>query len=355
MLERLTPISGITLDADLPHLGIHSLLTARFFAQIHSKFGKKLPLATMVQARTLQKLAAIIRDDHWSPPWSSLIALKKSGSRPPFFIVHAIGGNIVGYDDLAQGLPANQPVYGLQARGLDGESPAATSVEEMAAHYIRGLQTVQPVGPYFLGGWSAGGRVAFEMACQLSESDNEVPLLAIFDTTMAPISMAKRTNYITLLKNIRRSVSWNWRQLGNVGFSRFVGKKRANLRRRTRVILFELLENVKRGLHFGRPAHLRVEEAFTRAIENYRPRIFKGDAVVFRTPDARYYGSDPYLGWRGAVAGELSFRDVPGNHDDIFRAPNLETVVRELTHALDNAHSKLCRSGALQAPLTRDD
>ena len=80
----------------------------------------------------------------------------------------------------------NQPFYGLQPIGLDGKSSPLTRIEDMATHYIEALQRVQPKGPYFLGGWSFGGWVAFEMAQQLQKSGEEVALVAVLDT-LAPI------------------------------------------------------------------------------------------------------------------------------------------------------------------------
>jgi thioesterase domain-containing protein len=90
------------------------------------------------------------------------------------------------YYELAYLWGFDQPFYGLQPLGLDGEQSPFTRIEEMAAHYIEALRQVQPSGPYFLGGWSFGGLVAFEMAQQLLRAGHQVALLAIFDT-LAPI------------------------------------------------------------------------------------------------------------------------------------------------------------------------
>src|SRR5208337_925652 len=104
------------------------------------------------------------------------------GNKRPLFLVHPAGGHVFPYVHLAQFLGHDQPCYGLQARGLeDGQDPH-TRIEDMAAWYIQALQTVQPTGPYLLGGWSMGGVVAFEMAQQLHAQGQRAALLALLDT-----------------------------------------------------------------------------------------------------------------------------------------------------------------------------
>src|SRR5262249_23036704 len=104
------------------------------------------------------------------------------GASPPLFCVHPIGGEVLCYRDLARALGAQRPVYALQAPGVDGRSAPLQSVEEMAAHYLTAMRTVQAHGPYFVGGWSVGGLVAFEMARQLEIEGEEVGLLALIDS-----------------------------------------------------------------------------------------------------------------------------------------------------------------------------
>src|SRR5207245_7945702 len=87
--------------------------------------------------------------------------------RLPFFCMHAESGQVLIYREFAQLLGADQPVYALQAQGLDGTHPPHTTIEAMAAHYLDEIRTVQPEGPYFLGGFCLGAVISFEMAQQL--------------------------------------------------------------------------------------------------------------------------------------------------------------------------------------------
>ena len=319
-------------EDDFFKMGGNSLLAARFFAQLDKKFGKKLPLATMLQANTVRRLAAVIADDNWLPPWSSCVPLKTSGSYAPFFIVHALGGNVIGYKDLATSLSPEQPVYALQAQGLDGKSSVAHSVEEMAAHYVRAMQTIQPEGPYYLGGWSAGGRVAFEMARQLSNAGHSVAIVVIFDAT---IDHPRRE--LPPAQRMFQLIRWNLYNLGQIGFRTFTRKKVWNLRKHARIAVYDLHQRLGRKEREERKKTLSVQDAFMRAIRDYRPSIYSGDVFVFRTRDARFFSpGDNRLGWQNVVTGRLTFCDVPGNHDTIFQPPNLSVVAKELDLVLAN-------------------
>jgi len=174
-------VAHIGIHENFFDLGGHSLLAVRLFAQVEKRFGRRWPLATLFRAPTIARFAATIEKE-WSPKWSSLVAIKPNGSKPPFFCVHGLGGNVLEFYDLARRLGINQPFYGLQSQGLDGKQTLHTSLKEMAAHYIREMREVQPCGPYFIGGRSLGGIIAFETACQLRAQGQEVGLLALLDS-----------------------------------------------------------------------------------------------------------------------------------------------------------------------------
>ena len=174
------PRVGIT--DDFFELGGHSLLALRMMRRLEQAFGKNLPPSILFQASTVEKLAAVLSDDAGAESWRSLVAIQPTGSKPPFFCVHGLGGHVLRFGALAQHLGQDRPFYGLQAYGLDGQHPCHTRVEDMAAHYISEIRSLQPQGPYFIGGYSFGGAVAFEMARQLRERGEDVAFLALLDT-----------------------------------------------------------------------------------------------------------------------------------------------------------------------------
>ena len=177
--------SAIALTDNFFELGGHSLLALQLFAAIEKEItnGSKLPLALLLKAPTVAQLADALRHEGWSDAWSPLVVIKNGApEKQPLFLVHAAGGNVLVYQDLARRLEIDQPVYGLQSQGLDGVHPLQSSVEEMAALYVREIQSVQPQGPYLLGGYCMGGTIALEMAQQLKAQGQEVALLALFET-----------------------------------------------------------------------------------------------------------------------------------------------------------------------------
>src|SRR5205814_1839389 len=114
-----------------------SLLAVRLMHRIEQAFGKNLPIATLFEAPTIERLSMIVRQEGWSPQWSSLVPIQTGGSRPPFFCVHGVGANVIRFQDLPRYLASDQPFYGLQAQGLNAEYPCHTRAEDMAAHYIK--------------------------------------------------------------------------------------------------------------------------------------------------------------------------------------------------------------------------
>src|SRR5262249_54844995 len=144
-----------------------SLLAVSLKAIIRNELGQDLPLSALFQGGTVERLAAILRREASSRSWSCLVELRASGSQPPLFFVHPGGGNVLCYLELNRLLGPDQPFYGFQTPGFYGERPLFTRFEDLAAHYIEAMKAVQPEGPYFLGGWSLGGVLAYEIAQQL--------------------------------------------------------------------------------------------------------------------------------------------------------------------------------------------
>src|SRR5262249_29017892 len=184
--SELLGVDAVRLQDAFFDLGGHSLVAVRLFARIRKAWGVDLPLATLFRAPTLEALAATVRERlgvtldlpsasaataapasvaATAPKngWSPLVLIRKGGARRPFFCIHGAGGNLLNFRDFAQLLSPDQPVYGLEARGVDGQLPPVETIEEMAALYLEGIRTAQPRGPYVVGGYSGGGVIALEI------------------------------------------------------------------------------------------------------------------------------------------------------------------------------------------------
>jgi len=293
-------------------VGGHSLLAAKLMHRIGLAVGRPLPLALLLEAPTVEQLAAALHQEGWSRHWSSLVAIQPEGTKPPFFCVHGVGGNVVGFRDLGRHMAPTHPFYGVQARGLDGRQPHLTTIEEMATHYLSEIRSVQPHGPYFLGGFSFGGLVAYEMAQQLHACGEEVGLLAFFDTypgNLKPLASSLlaslRTPSLQLLTQAGRSV-----------------------RRRVRVFW--------RMLTIPRP----LREAFrsnSRAATNCKLQAYAGQATLFRASEKSIRSDDPYAGWHQLLQGGLKIQDIPGSHNGILVEPEVAVLAENLKSTIDNA------------------
>jgi amino acid adenylation domain-containing protein len=180
--ERVLDRGGIGTDEDFFELGGHSLLAVEVVDAIDDELGCNLPLATIFEAPTVERLAATIRERDWNRSRRSLVAVKRSGQRPPLFCVCAGDGNATGFAALARRLPPDQPLYALQPKGLTGNAPLHLSIERAAAHYARQIRAQQRRGPYLLAGRCLGAFVAYEMAGQLEATGEQPALLAVLDS-----------------------------------------------------------------------------------------------------------------------------------------------------------------------------
>jgi non-ribosomal peptide synthetase component F/thioesterase domain-containing protein/acyl carrier protein len=321
-------VAHIGMHENFFDLGGHSLLAVRLFAQVEKRFGHRWPLATLFQAPTIAQFAATIEKE-WSPKWSSLVAIKPNGSKPPFFCVHGLGGNVLEFSDLARRLDDDQPFYGLQSQGLDGKQPLLTSVEDMAAHYLKEMRELQPSGPYFIGGRSLGGTIAFEMARQLRAEGHEIGLLALLDTYPAqPARLGQRlVGHATNLRGLSLS--------GKFGYvaqkARFVPRK---IKGRVWRTIYDSLQKFGRTL--PRVLH-SVTEFNSLAAHRYVPRAYDGQVTLFWACDDLRASNDLVEGWRALATGGIEVQKIPGNHLDIIKEPHVAELANKLNECLQRA------------------
>jgi thioesterase domain-containing protein/acyl carrier protein len=177
--QQVFGIEKIGIHDNFFDLGGHSLKAAQLFYLIEQVYGRHLPLSTLFQAPTIAGLTSVLTQEQGTSPWQSLVAMQLSSSATPVFLVSAAGGGVLWFAQLARLLGQAHPVYGLQARGYDGKTEPYDSVPEMARHYIAEIRSRVPNGPYIIIGVCTGGLVAYEMAQQLAEQNETVPLVIL--------------------------------------------------------------------------------------------------------------------------------------------------------------------------------
>jgi thioesterase domain-containing protein/acyl carrier protein len=229
--QRVLRISPVGIHDNFFELGGDSLAAVRILSDVEAITGCSDPLVALIEAPTIAELAKLVRDARFGRFDKCLVPIKSSGARPPFFCVHGVGGNVLELIDLARHVHADQPFYGIQAVGLAGRAPEHKStVEEMARHYIREVRELQPEGPYFLGGSSFGGLVAYEMARQLAAVGQPVALVALFDTSAPGCPLRDTSAWRHRMDSLLYRVTLHWKNAQLLG----PGERMDYIRQKTR-------------------------------------------------------------------------------------------------------------------------
>ncbi|HXM80023.1 MAG TPA: thioesterase domain-containing protein, partial [Thermoanaerobaculia bacterium] len=347
--ERIFGVRPIGVTDDFFDLGGHSLLAARLFEEVQKAFGSRLLASSLLQAPTIEKLAARLSGgEEAAARWTSLVPITPGSRRPPLFCLHAGAGTILFYYDLARELGPDQPVYGLQAQGLYGRHPPHRRVDEMAAHYLREIRGIQPNGPYHLAGFCFGAILAFEMAQQLRRQGQEVALLASFDggrpryeTSRAGLDATLLVPDQSALRSIARRVSGHWRNFRRRGPAYLVERVRERAIGPARTLEYSI---GRRLADRGRPLPALLRQRFFlrnnwHAEDDYRPRPYDGRMVVFSTPE---WASEPTLGWKELVRGGIEVHPIAGDHRshrDLMTGKFVTEVAARLRASLANSSS----------------
>ncbi|MFC3536783.1 amino acid adenylation domain-containing protein [Couchioplanes azureus] len=333
-------------------LGGTSLSAMRIVVMIEKRYGMNVPLSTFVRTPTIAELAGRLRDGGTPAAFDPLVPIRAAGSRPPLFLVHPIGGNVLCYVRLAQALPADQPVYALQAAGTEPGTEPLRDLPGLARSYVDAIRRVQPEGPYTLGGWSFGGFVAFEMARQLRCADAEVDNLVLLDTIVPTVDGRSSVHRDLLFEWFLWELLWLERGGAAAAAPLPPGLDDDEA--------FEVI--LRHAVDAGvlpagcSPAHVRrlfgVFEANWHALLGYRPEPVDQDLTLLRAsgplpevlaPAHSAVGSmhlDPANGWSTWTKGRVDVVDVPGDHLQMMEPPHITSVarrIRELTCAQRSA------------------
>ncbi|MEP1076598.1 amino acid adenylation domain-containing protein [Leptolyngbya sp. PL-A3] len=393
--QDLLRLKQVSIYDNFFELGGHSLLATQMASRIRDAFSVDIPLRRIFEAPTIAQLAHILetlqtttslsqtpplirldRTAHRrslasltppppptpSPPpptplplaptashsWTPLVPLALGGTQPPLFCIHPIFGMVLPYMELAHHLGGDRNLYGLQPLGLDGKHPPINQIEAMARYYIQAIQTIQPHGPYYLGGWSFGGLVAFEMAQQLTQAGESVALLAIFDTA-APIAANRptpRESLTFLLKTALWSTLPFLLDYGAIAISRL-----SQVLQRSRAIstqttsqsdwlsrwqwwaIARLMPEESRLRLLDESAigpMLRIFAANSQAAYHYAPQPYPQPITLFQAMGASQHSqSDTTLGWN-QLTPYVQVHTVPGNHLSMLKPPHVQTLAQIL-------------------------
>ncbi|KEJ89257.1 type I polyketide synthase [Sulfitobacter donghicola] len=349
MWSTLLGVSPVGADDSFFDLGGHSLIAVRLFAAVKREFGVEFPISVLFEAPTIADIAARITAQTGEVPVSGnentkdqpagfthlvpLNGVNPSGASP-LFVVAGMFGNVLNLRHLALQFADTRAVFGLQARGLIGDSEPHETIEEAAADYIAEIRQVQPHGPYLLSGFSGGGITAYEMARQLKADGETVAVLALLDTPL-PVrpSLGKLDKALIKIAEFRQKgprylVEWVQNRIA------WEKSKRAG----------KAEEPV--GAQFN---NTKIEAAFLNAVGQYQTPDWQGEMTLLRpvldrkfkvsggnwVSDAREYvfADNEWTQY----APKVTVIEVPGDHDSMVLSPNVVVMASELREIIADA------------------
>ncbi|MCC3512101.1 MAG: amino acid adenylation domain-containing protein [Oscillatoriales cyanobacterium] len=322
--EQILNIKPIGTTDNFMDLGGTSLLAARLADKIDQKFQQKVPLSIIFQAPTIKQLSQILRQGDIPNQSLSLVEIQPKGSQPPLFLFEGVSI----YHPLIPYLGLDQPIYGLIAVVKDGVHGPVNQVEAIADYYINELVKVQPEGPYYLGGLSFGGIVAFEVAQKLAAKGQETALLVMFDS-MLPSAYKPLP--------IQQRLRFHVQKIAKQGVGYIVSSVVDKITTVTDGMTMLARKTIGRDNKVKEPTesmsyttdYLIREKIIDLAERAYAPKPYAGKVVMFRAQDSQDGISvilDPDLGWKPYLKDGLTIYDVPGDHLSILLEPNVGAI-----------------------------
>ncbi|MFQ5852308.1 MAG: AMP-binding protein [Candidatus Binatia bacterium] len=335
-------VKEISIQDNFFALGGDSFRAAQVFAQIESAYGKRLPLTVLLEAATIKQLSTILREERTPAASNCLVAIQPKGDKPPFFCVHGPGGHVINYRNLAFHLGQGQPLYGLQAQGLDGKQDPHTRIEDMAKHYVREIRSLQPEGPYFLGGFCFGGQVAYEMACRLAAQGQKVAMLALFEAYVRryPESFPTTPSHCKPHR-FTRSMMLHARtilRLRGKDRTRYFLRRIRNAKVKIQMGMWDILKSLFATIQVSFPRAFEIKDLSLihyQAGRAYTPQPYPGRVNVFLARESPEIPSeDPRLAWDKLATGGIEIHELPVSHDEMLSEPHVRALAAELKACL---------------------
>jgi len=340
-------LSEVGIRDDYFDVGGTSLAAVIIFARIERELGRRLPLAMLMECKTVESLAARVDG---ADEIQSMIVLERGGGKVPLFLVHDADGETLLYRNLARRLDG-RPVYGIQPHSRAGVPIVHTRIQDMAAHYVAEIRKIRPHGPYLLGGLCAGGVLAFEMARQLEIEDEEARLVAVFDAADADARPKRNPESARRFQRLRQAISAApivriprllvSKVRGYLGYQLQDAVRRAS----DRLSVASLRRHLDKGTRLRRwVPQATVRTVYAQAEAEYHPQhVLREEIVLFRAttgigaegPYAQLY-DDPLLGWGKRSSRGVKAIDVPGGHGSMLQEPNVASLAEVLISYLAN-------------------
>ena len=344
--RQVLHVDTIGVHDNFFELGGHSLLAVQVVAKIRTECGLDLPLRALFEAPTIAGLLARVTSNE-RPGSECLVPLQPAGTKAPFFCIHGVGGEVQAYAELAKQLDPDRPFIGVRAPAFD-QSQRWPTIEALAARYIAEIRSTFPKGPYFLGGYSAGSTLAYEMAQQFTASGEQVLLVVALDARLPNTQVAAKSPgaWLYAATNL-----WWWTiddlmEANRHEFAARLKSKAAMLARKMATVpgLGWLRPDTQPDIRdvLGIPWVPKEWVAFLEQLfashKAYKPRVYTGKVALFKArtrPLFRLW--EPDLGWSKLAKGGVEVHTVRGSHSNMLREPNVRLLAKAIRQSMDTA------------------
>jgi thioesterase domain-containing protein len=321
LFAKVLGLPSVGVTDNFFDLGGHSLLAGRLLAQVQAATGRQIPLSAMFRGATVESLAKLVTLDAEAEHEPVVMEIQHGdGSRLPFFAIVPPGEESLGYAMLARHMGPQQTVYKIEGHTPVTRGKRPYTEEEMQAltvEYTAAMRSVQPRGPYCLGGFCDGTHIAEQIVLKLESQGEEVGLFAIFDTWVLQHSQNR----------------WLWKIY-------YYGQRVKDMRNMS---LSERLNSYKRvarnkaqNLVGAAPARNDWKQAYWP--ENFMATRFRAPVILFKRPKQPfYYINDPQMGWGARTTTGVQIHEVDFHHLEILREPHVKTFGEELAECVARA------------------
>jgi thioesterase domain-containing protein len=339
--KSMLGVEDIAGDTNVFSLGVSSLSILRLVTRMNSLYSMGFGLASLISAPTIKMVAELVRKRYAPNTATSLVPIQPVGTKPPLYIVHGAGGNVVNFYGLTTRIGTDQPVYGVQAQALEANQPAFHRIEEMAAHYLKEIRRSQPKGPYYLLGYSFGGIVVLEMAHQLRAVGETIGMLGMLDTraqeympvaqgemsTPSPAEMPKQgrlTEYFRRSRGHGSSKAW---------LDFFVKDLKERKVRYTTLLAAKMFSKI--------PVSLKdTHEINAYAARKYKVKPFAGKMTLFRASVQEDRTIPPDNGWGPIFSGGVEVFETPGDHWQVLSEPGIDVLAKSIGDCLNRYNAQ---------------
>lgn len=373
--QRLLGTTSLGVTDNFFELGGNSLIAIQLFGLIEQEFGLALPLATLFEAPTIAQLAPLLTPNLGTAavdPQETVVLIRPGGHKEPIFLIHDADGETILYLNLARRLDPDRPVYGIRPYGTAEFPILHTRISEMVSHYVAKIRSLQPHGPYFVGGLCAGGAIAFEIACHLQALGEPVPLVALIDAgdfrapsrsgriarqRLQRFTQAFQSSPTSADGSAQPSLAAKLTRLATI--APLLGRKIKNLITYEASRTWDNLNNTLkiwlyryyRDRQLPPPPYLQgisVRTMYRFAAKQHRPGHYQGKLLLFRATQTLWtdhphiddtpmsaFTRDPLLGWGTRSTAGVDICDVPGGHSSMLQEPQVQVIADKIQTWLD--------------------